>query len=677
MSIKDWPGGVISKEQVVPSGPYLNSTASGMWTMDQAASYTKQGIWPTAGNVEPGIESFFSTYLYAGTGSTQTITNGIDLAGEGGLVWIKNRTNSNSNVLFDSERSNFQARLISDGTQSSYIDSAMALQNISSTGFQLSSSVDAATGGSGYDYASWTFRKTPKFFDVVEYTGNGTAGRTISHNLGSVPGFIIVKRLNGADNWTCYHRGVDSTAPEDYTLYLNTTEVRADQDLWADTAPTSTVFSVGDNIKVNGNSSNTYVAYLFAHETDANSMIQCGSYTGNGSTTGPVINLGWEPQWIMVKGATSTSGWTIVDSMRGMTVDGTVDPILYANFSNSEDTSGRFKPKASGFQVRSTSSYVNTSSQTYIYMAIRVPMMTAPTAATDVFAPNFYGTSGYVGYLGAPADMHMLGYRSGNSQNAIVSSRMVQSNKALVTSSNAAEVTANSSWDNMSGVTPVGSTLTTLISWTWKRAKGYMDVVAYNGDATSSPNSRNINHELGVAPEMMWIKCRTAGENWAVYHSVTGATKYLNLNNSVAAATSANWWRNTTPTDTVFTIGHQDDVNLNGGTHIAYLFASLDGISKVGGYTGTGAGQDIDCGFTAGARFALIKRTDATGDWYIWDSVRGISAGNDPYLLLNSSAAEVTNTDYVDSLNAGFTVTSSAPAGLNANGGSYIFYAIA
>ena len=94
-------------------------------------------------------------------------------------------------------------------------------------------------------------------------------------------------------------------------------------------------------------------------------------------------------------------------------------------------------------------------------------------------------------------------------------------------------------------------------------------------------------------------------------------------------------------------------------------------------YTGTGANLNVDCGFSAGARFILIRRTDASGDWYVWDSARGIVAGNDPYLLLNSTAAEVTNTDYIDPLASGFTVTSSAPAALNASGGTYIFLAIA
>jgi hypothetical protein len=100
-------------------------------------------------------------------------------------------------------------------------------------------------------------------------------------------------------------------------------------------------------------------------------------------------------------------------------------------------------------------------------------------------------------------------------------------------------------------------------------------------------------------------------------------------------------------------------------------------VSKVGTYTGTGTTLQIDCGFTGGARFVLIKRTDSTGDWYVWDSARGIVSGNDPYLLLNTSGAEVQGTDYVDTYSAGFEISSTAPAAINANGGSFIFLAIA
>jgi len=131
------------------------------------------------------------------------------------------------------------------------------------------------------------------------------------------------------------------------------------------------------------------------------------------------------------------------------------------------------------------------------------------------------------------------------------------------------------------------------------------------------------------------------------------------------------------PTAIGGTIGSCYTITGNAGanSYVAYLFATKAGISKVGNYTGTGTTLAIDCGFTTGARFILIKRTNATGDWYVWDTVRGIIAGNDPYLLLNSTAAEVTSTDYIDPVSTGFELSSTAPAAINANGGSFIYLA--
>ena len=115
----------------------------------------------------------------------------------------------------------------------------------------------------------------------------------------------------------------------------------------------------------------------------------------------------------------------------------------------------------------------------------------------------------------------------------------------------------------------------------------------------------------------------------------------------------------------------------SGGDYIVYLFATLAGISKVGSYTGNGSSQTISCGFSAGARFILIKRTDASGDWYVWDSVRGIVAGNDPHLTLDTTAADVTNDDSVDPHNSGFIVNQNSATQINVSSGTYIFYAIA
>jgi hypothetical protein len=212
------------------------------------------------------------------------------------------------------------------------------------------------------------------------------------------------------------------------------------------------------------------------------------------------------------------------------------------------------------------------------------------------------------------------------------------------------------------------------INWQFRRAPGFFDVVCYTGNGTAG---RTVTHNLGVAPELIIIKNRTTVESWAVYSASLGATKGLYLNGTNAAITSILFWNNTAPTSTVFSVSNAVLVNQNNANLVAYLFASCPGVSKVGSYTGTGTTLQIDCGFTGGARFVLIKRTDSTGDWYVWDSARGIVSGNDPYLLLNTSGAEVQGTDYVDTYSAGFEISSTAPAAINANGGSFIFLAIA
>ena len=197
--------------------------------------------------------------------------------------------------------------------------------------------------------------------------------------------------------------------------------------------------------------------------------------------------------------------------------------------------------------------------------------------------------------------------------------------------------------------------------------------MSYTGNSVTTAR----NHNLGVSPELIILKERGSsgfvGSNWGVWASpISSKSLFLNANNieeqyMTMAVTS------TTFTDS----GLDQNWNLSTYPYIAYLFASCPGVSKVGKYTGTGTTQSIDCGFTSGARFLIIKRTDVIGDWYIWDSARGIIAGDDPYILLNSANAEVTNTDYIDPYSLGFQISSTAPAEINANSGTYIFLAIA
>ena len=252
------------------------------------------------------VEDVFSTYLYTGTGAAQTITNGIDLDGEGGLVWVKKRVDNSgsgtgSHVLVDTERG-VNKYLSSSGTAAENTTNTTNITGFLSTGFTVGST--NATGQNTDDYASWTFRKAPKFFDVVTWTGDGNNDRQIAHNLGCEVGCLIVKRTDTTKNWRVYHRTANAT-PENGRLTLNSTGLWYDelnvgglsqnQSTWWYTAPTSTDFTVGSNVDVNA-SGGTYVAYLFAHNDgdggfNGGDIIKCGSYTGNGATDGD-IDLG-------------------------------------------------------------------------------------------------------------------------------------------------------------------------------------------------------------------------------------------------------------------------------------------------------------------------------------------------------------------------------------------------
>jgi hypothetical protein len=633
------------------------------------------------------IEDVFSTWLYTGNGSTQTITNGIDLAGKGGLVWMKGRSTISLHGLYDTARgATFEIGSDSTAAQTTQ---AQGLTSFLANGFSIGSRSNINTNGA--TQVSWTFRKQPKFFDIVTYTGNATA-RTIPHNLGSVPGCIITKKLNDVNGWFTYHRSYGAL----YKFELNEiNNFSLAGDLWNNTEPTSTVFSLGATSSANQNGS-TYVAYLFAHDaggfgaTGADNVISCASYTGNGSTTGPVVTLGYEPQWLLIKNGSTSANWNLIDNMRGFTVGGT-DAELNPNLSNAESTGTLVTPTATGFQLNTIAADYNTDGETYIYISIRRGPMRTPTSGTSVFQPfSLSSTSTDTLYTtGFPVDMAIAGQKNSNnaSDNWTFVDRLrgmtANSNsdgaasRALLSTSTAAE--AAQSFPDFYNVWNTGlrqgqglSGASTSYQF-FRRAPGFFDVVCYTGTGVA----RAVNHNLGVPPELMIVKSRNgAGTSWPVYTAATGPTQALFLNAANASAVNTTAWNSTAPTASVFSLGTFNVVNNASNTYVAYLFASCPGVSKVGSYTGTGATQTINCGFAAGARFVLIKRTDSTGDWYVWDSARGIVAGNDPYLLLNSTAAEVTNTDWVDTAASGFELSNAGGNSVNISGASYIFLSV-
>jgi hypothetical protein len=645
-----------------------------------------------AGGESVYVEDVFSTYLYDGNNSTNQIQNDIDLSGEGGMVWLKVRNTVGDNNIYDTERG-IRKYLTSNSTAAeSYIDSSgYGLTAFNNNGFTLEASWNNENANSN-NYVSWSFRKQAGFFDVVTYTGDGTSAREIAHNLGCKPAIIIVKNLDQSYDWAVWHKSFDVNEYDSAHVHLNTTDASTytgtpfPSQLNVGSRDPSANFYVHNNSMTNTNGVD-YVAYLFADGDDTNaqifgdnsdeSIIKCGggTYDSNGYAD---VDLGFEPQWVLIKPATFAADWRIYDVMRGMTTaSGSSIPItsttpnafLEPNTSDAEaTTSYGIMPTTTGFLD------VNGSSgQDYIYIAIRRPMKT-PESGTEVFASSYNqevssATSGF--YSGFPVDLAIKRIITASQPNYLFD--RLRGAKSLRTNlTNAEGGFSAAEFDHQEGFYyDADSANTNDISWMFKRATGFLDVVAYKGS-----NSVYLkDHNLGVVPEMMIVKNRDAAETgWSVYHSALGADYRVQLN-STSASSAASDWDNasdvgTAPTATQFNV-KAASVIVNNATsnYVAYLFATLAGVSKVGSYTGNGSSQNIDCGFSSGARFVLIKRTDSSSNWYLFDSIeQGIVAGNDPHIALNTTDAQYTSDDLVDPYSTSYVNTSSA---------EYIFLAIA
>jgi len=643
-----------------------------------------------AGGAGLNVEDVFTNWLYTGDDSTtgQTIQNGVDYTdGEERLVWIKARNDAKQSVLVDTVRGANKNLSTANNTAE---DTEDTLSAFTSNGFTVKHTttgdyaytVNRGTSPSGAtNYASWTFRKAPKFFDVVTYTGDGSTPRAISHSLGSVPGMIVIKKTNSTGDWSTQHRSLSSWS---HAMSLNSANSALDQGSSRyPSDPTSTSFYVGNSFVVNG-SGQTYVAYLFAHNdgdgefgpTGDQDIIKCGSYTGSGAGSLPnFVNLGFEPQWVMIKNTTdSSTSWAMFDSMRALNLTG--EARLLADSSGAEYNDSSYNsiaPTPTGFNLTNGETWYNKSGSTYIYIAIRRGPMAVPESATDVFdIATRDGTEPHFNSNFDTVDFAL--YRSSISGTGDwYAATRLTTNKILVTNSTAAEIDGGTGFvmDFSGGWYGNSSANSSSYSWMWKRAPNFFDVVCWNSETGSS--NRRVTHNLGVAPEMVIVRRRDSDSHWYVYHKDVGTNNYLRLNTSAAQGGFTNCFN--TATDTDWGYNEPGFFNYADLPMLGYFFASLDGISKVGSYTGDGTTDGsnvIDCGFSAGARFVLVKRTDAAADWALFDSERGIISGNDPRLFLSATNAQTTSTDFLVPNSSGFAFK----AGYNESGASYIFYAV-
>jgi len=614
-----------------------------------AASGSKGGV---------PIEEIFNVYVYQGNGIVYDCVTGLDLVNNKGLVWIKLRSAVGWHILTDTlrEATNFIRTDYADIE----VHDASTLTSFNSNGFSLGNSPQVNTNGQSH--VAYTFMPSPKFFSIVEYIGDGIPGKTIPHTLGIEPGMIQVKRLDvEVSEWAIYHKSLGATQQ---LTYENPAAITSS--VWNGTEPTNKEFTIGDSAAVN-NVGERYIAYLFADSEEPDSNIACGNLSVDGTGIASV-ELGWEPQYLLIKASSEIGDWSLFDSMRGINFNRT-DAFLAPNNNLAEDSAHNFVDTYhSGFSVRDFG-----ANRDLIYMAIRKSTYPAPKNSSEVFAIDTQGGSG---------DGKSPGFRSGfivdmilqRRVNSIaytdIAQRLTQGYKLRTGLNNGEFADTNDKFDYVNGFGLDHSIDTADYAWMFKRAYAFFDVVNYVGDNIAG---REIPHNLGAKPDMMWIKSREANLNWVVYLNTPamGATKAINLDNIGAAFSTPLAWDDTEPTDTVFTIGNWDRLNSIGHSMAVYLFATLSGISKVGQYTGNGTSQIIDCDFLVGSKFIII-RTLEIGSWWYVDSARGF----DKVLQLDGGDIEITVTA-IGTDNSGFTVTEEGTLSINTDGVEYAFYAVA
>lgn len=322
----------------------------------------------------------FNTKLYSGNGSTNSIT-GVGFKPD--WVWMKGRSGTyatENHNAYDSTRGATKF-LIPNGTTVNSTD-ANSLTSFDTDGFSMG--VRGDINGASTEYLSWNWKanggttssntdgtitstvqaNTASGFSIVTYTGNGTSGATVGHGLSAIPGVLIVKRLDTTSNWQVYHHKISSNAETKY-MFLNGTDAQLTAtNRWNDTAPTTSVFSLGNSTEVNANNGN-YVAYVFAEKKGYSKF---GVYTGNASTNGTFVYTGFKPAWIVFKEKGNVNSWRYTDSVR--------DPFnpkekaVNTPGSSAEANSGYTHDALSnGFKIRTTDTNLNRSGGNYIYMA--------------------------------------------------------------------------------------------------------------------------------------------------------------------------------------------------------------------------------------------------------------------------------------------------------------------
>ena len=665
----------------------------------------------TAGEskVEPVfLEDVFRSDYY--TGNTAVSSGyGPNLLDEGGMTWTKCTSATQYWSLRDTVRG---ANLWMASSSSMANQTGNGSYAFLTTG--QTSGTDGVNGDSNQQFTSCSFRKAKGFFDVVSYTGNST-NRTIAHNLGCVPGAIVVKKTNGVGNWIFGHKDVNGGSnPWNYNMRFNATDAQsANNTMWNDTAPTASSFSVGTSADVN-ETGGEYIAYLwasgdadsqvFGREGEEQHIIKCGTYTGNSGSQS--INVGFRPDWWIIKSIDSggTTDWMWQDKFitGNVTKSGYGDNDRLYLSTNAGKTglmrmapmSGGLNNNVKGFNIESEGTNYNTNGNRYIYIAVRSPdKWVCRDGSTGVDGENGVASQYFTMSQGnsssysppgcfpanfAPDVMYFREYVS--SDNTYMATRDMKTQSdgytwPMNTTTSASTGVSSNAWYSSKGMHRNYNSQ--YQAWMWKKGPG-MTYVWYEG----TNNNATIYHDLGAVPEMMIFKALNRSDENPLWHH--GLNNGVNAKYYMVNTTSRNgqvdsrgdWIPNTAdgldPTWNSFKVGTGSPVNANSSQNVVSLYRSVPGMSKVGYYQGNSSGLTITTGFQP--RYMWLKRTNANDSrFYYLDTLRGWGAGDDEWLEFSAQSGQQ-GWNFGAPTSTGFTLT-GGNSHTNATGNNYIYYA--
>jgi hypothetical protein len=330
---------------------------------------------------------YFNTKLYTGTGSAGQTQTGVGFQPD--LVWTKSRSNAYPHQWYDIIRG--VTKRIQSNDTSAEATQSNGLTSFDSDGFTVGDA--SGTGVNNATYASWNWlangagvantdgtisstvsANTTSGFSIVSYTGNATAGATVGHGLGSTPSMIIIKVRSTANNWGVYHKSMGATK----AMYLDGTSGETTDGWLNNTAPDSSVFTLSGGNYGNTNG-NTHIAYCFAEKQGFSKF---GSYTGNGSTDGTFVYTGFKPAWVMIKRTNAATPWCMWDNKRN--TFNLTQNYLYANDAGAEGSGASIDMDmlSNGFKLKNSSSFLNTSGDSFIYMAFASEPLIGDNPAT-------------------------------------------------------------------------------------------------------------------------------------------------------------------------------------------------------------------------------------------------------------------------------------------------------